>query len=134
MGAFRYELSFRMEHPHEDLIVTCKKLGMIPHRVWRAGEQRMTPKGAPLEGPHKNSYCAVTLEHVPETSLSESIVALLESLRTHKHLLGQLKASGGSFNVFVGWFSEGNSGERFDASLLREMGELGISLDLDIYC
>jgi len=48
-------------------------------------------------------------------------------------LLDRLASSGGTFNFFVGWFSDRNSGDRLEWNLLREMARLRISLDLDVY-
>ncbi len=42
-------------------------------------------------------------------------------------------STGGALSFFVGWFSDGDAGERLAWPLLRELAELRISLELDVY-
>jgi hypothetical protein len=134
MASFRYELSLRMEHPDADLSAVCGKLDLVPARAWRAGEPRITPAGNPLAGTYERSYCTIDIKHGANELPCEALRGLVKRLMSKKELLEELSGTGGNFNVFIGWYSNGNSGERFDWSVLRDLADLKLSLDLDIYC
>ena len=134
MASFRYDLSLRIEHPSADLALVCSQLGMTPKIIWRAGEPRTTPVGNPLTGNRDQSYCSTPIDHPADFSLAEALDALLDRLMANRKIFDELAATGGSGNVFVGWYSGPNSGERFDPSLLSRHSALGLSLDLDVYC
>ena len=72
---------------------------------------------------------------VPESQYVEVfLLAAVERLDTHSILLGQLIASGGSAELFVGFFLENfNSGFSLSPELLRKCVALGIALDFDVY-
>ena len=133
MGSFTYRLSFRATHPDADLSVVSDALGVPPSRLWRAGEPRTTPTGGQLAGVNKVSYCTIPLDQEPGTPLPDAIASVLKRLRAERRILDPLAASGGSFNFFVGWFTDGNSGEILDWHLLKDLADLKISLDMDVY-
>ena len=133
MNTFRYALSFRATHPFVDLSELCHELDVTPLRIWKAGDRRRTPKGDPLDGVYTQSYCTLTLDHLRNMQLAHAIAVFLVRARSIKPLLARLSESGAEFNLFVGWFTEGNSGARLRWELLRDLAELQISLDLDVY-
>ena len=57
----------------------------------------------------------------------------LETLGPHKQYLRELRARGVTFSFFIGWFSDHNSRDVIGWEILRDMAELGLSLDLDVY-
>ena len=133
MGSYRFALSFRVSHPTADLAELPARLGLPASRCWKAGEPRRTPKGDLLAGTNEESYCTMLIPHSDETELPELLGSTLVLLSSQADLLQGLESSGGSFNFFVGWFSERNSGDTLGWNLLRKMARLRISLDLDIY-
>lgn len=50
-----------------------------------------------------------------------------------QNLFYELSSSGGKIEYFIGWYSEGNSGEEFDFELLRSLADLYIGLSFDFY-
>lgn len=126
-------ISLRIRHPTQDLAVVCGKLSMTPTRVWKAGEPRTTPKGEPLGGVRRESYCSIELGRVGASALAEGVRAGVVQLSKHRTLLDDVVASGGKLSLSVGWFLEGSSGESFDWELLKDLGQLRISLDLYLY-
>ena len=106
-------------------------LGLPAQSIWKAGDIRVAPNGRVLGGNHKRSYCSIELK--PKVDLPESLAAALTYLRPHKDFLVRLSMDGVKFRFFIGWFSEFNSGERFEWTLLRDIADLNISLDFDVY-
>jgi hypothetical protein len=97
------------------------------------GEPRSTPKGQPLSGRWKDSYCTFQIHRRSEKSLPDQIAEALELLTPYKKSLDRLVTSGGHLEFFVGWFLDGNSGDILEHQLLGRLAEMQISLSLDIY-
>jgi len=133
MNKFKFDVSFRVKHPSVDPDQLSTKLGLLAHRKWRAGDQRKTPKGELLGGIYKESYLSCRITHEKSDDLAKVIRETTLRLSTHKELLRELSMTGGKLEYFIGWYSSGNSGEEFDALLLKEAAELGIGLSFDFY-
>jgi hypothetical protein len=73
------------------------------------------------------------VETKADETLTDSLLRCLELLEPHRAFLDQLVRTGGYIEVFVGWFMGGNTGEALGSELLQRMGNLGVSLSLDIY-
>lgn len=56
------------------------------------------------------------------------------SLQTHRSILNSLTSSGAKLSFLIGWFSVGDSGEIVESVTLRSLTDLGISLDINVYC
>ena len=133
MGNYTYRLSLWIQHPDADLSDIPKKLGLTAHRLWKKGDRRITPKGRDTGSIQKKSYCNIGFNDTPPAGLPEGIRAALDLLKPHKNYLIKLADGGVELQFFVGWYSERNSREILDWALLKEMAELRISLDLDVY-
>lgn len=133
MNEFKFDMSFRVRHPTMDAKKICVELGLTAKYCWTVGEQRRTPKGDFLEGSYPETYCTFILEKEAQTELADLIKSSNQMLRPHKNFLQSIYSSGGRLEYFIGWYSDGNSGEEFDADLLAEMADLKIGLTLDFY-
>jgi hypothetical protein len=134
MGSTHYELSLRIKHPNMDLSAVCQSLGLVPTHIWRAGEQRRTPKGTLLAGERESSYCSVKLSDDPDISLSNMIKTALVTLSAHRKILDEVKSSGGTISFSVGWFSSKISGAMIDWITMGSIADLKMDLEINIYC
>lgn len=133
MHKFTYKISLRIWHPSMDPADISARLSLVPTFQWKAGQARQSPKGAPLKGFYKETYCSYAITSDQYSALSESLRALLTDLTPQKDFLHEVRSTGGRIECFIGWFSGSNSGEIFDHSLLSLFGELQIDLALDVY-
>jgi hypothetical protein len=133
MGSYRFALSFRVFHPTADLSGLPPLLALPLVRSWRAGEPRATPDGKPLGGVQGESYCCMRIPHSDASMLPELLASTLPSLRANEQTLADLVSTGGALSFFIGWFSDGDAGERLAWPLLRELAELRVALELDVY-
>jgi hypothetical protein len=62
-------------------------------------------------------------------SISETAGRLIEKREFVRHVC----ATGGSAAFYVFWYPNGDTGEIFEASLLSALGDMGISLMLNVY-
>ncbi len=133
MNPFTYKVALRITHPTMDPKQFSQTLSLRPQHSWMAGDQRATPAGTPLEGVYDHSYWSCTLSHEPNISLAECLETFTSSLERHHSFLLDIRSSGGRIEYFIGWFTNGNSGELFTSRLLEELAHNGIDLALDVY-
>jgi hypothetical protein len=126
------KLSLRMTHPNRDLSAVCSRLGLTPSRIWKAGENRSTPKGNIIGGVRGHSYCSIDLGSFKHLSIS--IERGIEWLRPHKDFLRRFSNDGGQITFYAAWFADGIVGDKLRCDLWRDMGSFRIVLELEIYC
>lgn len=126
-----YFVSLRFRHPDIDPQIICDTLKLSTKSRWKAGEPKMTPKGALLQGHNKESYCAFRVAHAYETDASEIIVHMNQRLRHHADFLTQIRSTGGRIEYYVSWYCKGNCGDTFGVVLLHELAALGIDLTIE---
>jgi hypothetical protein len=54
-------------------------------------------------------------------------------LAPHRPFFHEIRSQGGTIELFVGWFLDGQSGDVFDCDLLAQIADLKIDLSLDVY-
>lgn len=133
MNKFKYDVSFRVFHPDMNPDDICQTLNMQATNKWVMGEQRRTPKGASLPGVYDQSYCSFKLDQPKDMELVDFLKHWNVKLLNFNDFLNQIYSSGGRLEYFIGWYSEENSGEVFDVSLLEELAKLKIDLAIDFY-
>ena len=84
------------------------ELRMEPTRIWETGLPRTTPAGNPLSGVYKDNYWTARLMDATygDQKLASALSNVLEELSPKKELLQNLAATGGTVELFVGWFFE----------------------------
>lgn len=129
----RTKLSLHITHPTRDLSAVCDAFGRRPIRLWKAGDERRTPKGTKIGGIRSESACAFDFGPATRRPLAKQIEAALLLLKPHRRMLRSLSSTGGRISLFVGWFCDEYTGESFSHNVLEKMADLRISLDLNIY-
>lgn len=141
MHSYEYNLSLRFRHKERDVESVFEALkkstGLIPGRIWKVGDKRLTNKGKELEGTYDKSYCFLDLFSVPQKSEIESPVEAinraLNSLTSINDILVDHKNSGGEIELLLSLFIDANSGLILDPATLRNLVEQDIELSFDIY-
>jgi hypothetical protein len=106
---------------------------MTPKFCWTAGEARKTPRGAPLEGLHDESYCCFDIGSGDDGELARCLDVGLTSLAPAGEFLREARATGGSLMFYAFWHPNGDTGEVFGTDLLRRMANLGIELGINVF-
>ena len=138
MGAelqeYRFTISLRLVHPSAELSHCSAELGLEALRLWKAGEPRETPQGKPLEGFWRESYWTATLDTPEPEGLEAALARIADWLGEHASFLSNHARSGGSAELFIGFFLEGaNSGFLLEPSLIEKYSALGVALAFDIF-
>jgi hypothetical protein len=118
---FRYEASFRLEHPNLDSDVVTAALAMAPH------ESRPSGKGAGLAA-RGGSIWVRRLDSGGE--LAPALLGFTELLAPKAHFLEQVRGEGGRYGYTVLCLVDFNACPHLDVGLLRRLGELRIDLTL----
>lgn len=138
MGAqsqrYRFTISLRLVHPSADLSHCSAEFGLEAFRIWKAGESRETPRGKPLDGFWRESYWTAPLDTPEPEDIEAALARIAEWLGEHDSFLADHARSGGSAELFIGFFLEGaNSGFLLEPTLLEKFSALGVALGFDIY-
>ena len=129
---FDFSVSLQVRHPDIDPAMVCAALSMEPSHSWKAGTPRVTPRGEPLGGTRRESYCSFNIAQGSDGEVAACLAATVKRLTKHRKFLNNLKATGGSVMFYVYWYPHGDTGETFNADLLAKMGRLGIDLGLNV--
>jgi hypothetical protein len=135
MNSYRYKIGLRVRHPSMDPAEITYSLGLNPSQYWNAGERRTSRSDRPLEGIWPETYwtARVMEGERPGKDLESAIAELADRLEPKKGFFERVRSEGGTVELFVGWFFDGQSGDVFDCGLLARMADLKINLSLDLY-
>ena len=133
MYPFRYAVSLRVVHPAMDPQQICNRLGLKAHRKWKVGDKKQTPRGTPLSGVYKETYCTFDLTPPQECELERFIKRCNKTLESHKRFLRRISSTGGSTEYFIGMFLDSNHGAVFSPDVLAQLTKLQIGLSFDLY-
>jgi hypothetical protein len=141
MNPYTYEVSLRVTHPSKNLGDVFQSLssipGVVPGRLVNKGGKRTTPQGQELGGKYNKSGFHIKLSEDKQSSekidLEDSLLNFVEKIKPYQEPLNDLVVTGGMVSFFVGLFIDANSGLVFDNTFLKELSNMGIGLELDIY-
>jgi hypothetical protein len=120
MEIFRFAVSLRLSHPTITPDEITSELGVKPRHA------RTKPQGG--------FYWCSDSEKGEDNELISAIDKFLDLLEPHARFLHNFRSTGGTVELFVGWFtSQRSGGVELPADRLAEMGALGIDLSLDVY-
>jgi hypothetical protein len=141
MPAYKYGIALRIQHPTKNLSELQEELGSLPgfikKRIWKYGEPRTAPRGQPMPGTFKQSYCYLNFgekEVFADTeTLPEALKRAVALLQTKEGLIKHHQNDGTEFKLYASWIFKDNSGDTLSAELLRDISHLGLSLEFDVY-
>ena len=127
---FSFTVSLQVWHPDANPQDIVTGIGLPPQRYWAAGNQRVSPKGVPLDGKYRESYCVFEVGRGDDGELAGCLRNALVKLEDRATFIGRLRDTGGKVSFFVSW-SPGDRGETFDIQLLADMVRIGIDLGIE---
>jgi|HubBroStandDraft_6_1064221.scaffolds.fasta_scaffold604445_3 hypothetical protein len=120
MEIFRFAVSLRLSHPT-----------ITPDEI--TSELGIRPRHAALKSQGGFYWCSEQ-ESGEDEQLIIAIDKFLDLLTPHGAFLLSYRSTGGTIELFVGWFtSQRSGGAILPADRLAEMGALGVDLSLDVY-
>ena len=134
MKIFRFVVSLRVWHPSLTIEAISTELGMVCKgslSLEKDGRHPIYPKS---KFPGSLTYWRSEGLSGEDRQIVDVIQEFIHRLRPKSSFLDSLNASGGTLELFVGWFqSKRAGGEVFGHDLLADLGKLHINLALDVY-
>ena len=106
---------------------------MAADSIWRKGDLCVPPNGRVIGGFRPRSVCTIQFGKDYEKELPDGLRAALAILKPHREFIRELASTGAELSFFIGWFSDFNSRDVLDWMTLRDLADLHISLDFDVY-
>ena len=129
----RIEITLRIWHAHEDPDAISKALQLAPTYSYKAGDQRMTPKGRPLPSVHRETLWCHDIEVVTNATLTQALDAMDTLLASREQQLKHLRMQGFKVECFVGLFLDGDRTEVLTSEQMSRSTRHSIDLVLGIY-
>lgn len=134
MNEYAFEISLRVTHPVMPPDVICSLLAMETEIKRKAGDARHTPKGNPLPGIWKETYCGFDVPRREGDSIPECLRTMLKNLNSQKSGINEIRATGGSLEFYIlASPKESTLGEKLPWEILAGLADLGIDLSLEVH-
>lgn len=131
-ASFTFTVSLQVRHPRRSTDAISATLRRRPGRAWVAGEARATPKGTPLTGVYKESYCFYRLaKGTGPEALEARLRAATRTLAKHSAALRGWRRSGGRLSYYVALRGTGAMGFVLTPDLLSEIARAGVELGVE---
>lgn len=121
--------SLRVWHPTMPAQDIYQSINLKLVRQWSCGEQRTTPKGNPLEGAHKETYCCFELAQNSSQDISDELSSTNEELSRSAKIIKQVVDTGGRIEYYIS-FSVG-AGFELSHVFISDLSVLKIGLSIE---
>jgi hypothetical protein len=129
----RFDITLLIRHPDLNPDLVTSALGLPPHRSWKAGDPRFTPKGRPLPGNHKTSCWNHVFRFAGKTGFGEEISLILDHLAPHKTFLHKINRTGGKTELYLKLPGDQNFGDELSWKTLKRFSDLRVTLSLETF-
>ncbi len=136
MYPYAFNVSLRIVHPSMDAAELSAAMPFAPATVQQAGTPRRTPNGAVLDGLYRETCWIAVLESEclsVRESLEDCLLRRVRQLQEYAALFERVRAGQGRVELFVGLFADKNCGVELPPSLALSIGQLGLTLRVEIY-
>lgn len=122
-----------IRHPGIDPTDVSAALGLTPLALAKAGDERRTPAGRPLEGSQPISFWVWRDDADAGGDLANSISRAVEALEVAAPFIGRLLAGGGYVEVIVSAAGGTYLGSTVAPEVLARLAALGAHLGFEVY-
>ncbi len=140
MPDYKFCVSLNISHPKMEVETISENLSLQPEASHDVGDLRITKHGRLLGGSYEEMYWSFDLcegrRIDADEILFEDFIAIKNNeFNKHKALFNDIRATGGTIEYFVGWFSVDsiNMNIFLDPPILKSTADLDISIVLCAY-
>src|SRR5689334_9034890 len=131
--SLRYHVGLLIKHPNIDPARLTERLRLQPDSFQIAGAPRMTPKGNPLPGMHRESGWSHWFGVERNRFFFEDVAKLIDILEPHKDFLHQIVNEGGRIEVIVYLPGDINIGSSLQWRDMARLAALRINLGIEVF-
>jgi hypothetical protein len=130
----RFLVQLFIVHPTIAPSEITSALGLEAHFAHIVGEPRRTPKGNTLPGSYPDTRWrhSIQCEAANQWFVGE-LEALVNRLDPHKAFFNHLVDTGGSAELIIQFLGDGYFGDSLPSRLLTKIGDLRLSLGIEVY-
>ena len=125
-----YSVALRVWHPRRDPSEIAQSLALVPTYTHAAGMPRTTPRGSPLAGEYRESYCTFHIRIEPD--LQTTLRALGEFIERESALVRTWISEGGRVSCSVSASGE-HEPVLLTSELFRICAHSAVRLDIMSY-
>jgi hypothetical protein len=130
----RFDVELFVVHPTLSPSDISRALGLDAHISHAVGQPRVTPKGNPLRGTYPDTRWRHTLRHtVRDQWFVAQLSEFVESLKSRREALAELRASGGKTELIIQFLGDGYFGDKIGHETLSAIVDLGLSLNIECF-
>ena len=130
----RVNITLSIDHPLLDPAEITSRLGLEAHFSHKSGERIVTPAGLVMPGRYFDTrWRHVILYEYEDQFFAKEVVDFVKALLPHKVFLREVRETGGSASIILGFLGDGYHGDRIGFDTLSNMNELQLDLCLDVY-
>jgi hypothetical protein len=126
-------LALVIRHPSVDPDEITRRLGLTAQVSWKYGDQRLTPKGAPLGGSRTETYWCHRVTSEAPRELAVVVSDYLVRLSARRSGIEEMMAGCGRIELDVSLYGGENAGEVLSSELLGQMHALGVGLGIEVF-
>ncbi|MEZ5489191.1 MAG: DUF4279 domain-containing protein [Gammaproteobacteria bacterium] len=121
----------RLRHSDEDVFQIGEKIGLPIATHWQKGDA--INRGPELEvRTRQDSYWSTQVQ-IDDRGLTRSIDKLIDPLLANREVIRKFVSRGGDINIYLQLNGKLNTGDSLPVSMLRDLSDLGVSLDIEVF-
>lgn len=133
MIGLSFTISLRVFHPTAATDSIENKLGMKAKISRSVGDPRVTPKGKPLDGTNKETYCSFTLIDKQPGDFVDGLCQVIPNLIPYEEYFEGIAQEGGRVEFYVGVFTDVSTGFSLNRQVITSLEKLHLQLSVEIY-
>ena len=133
LGTFEFHIYVLARHSSADMSELATRLRRDPTHLSTKGLQVVTPSGRWLPWTARDSKCLIEVASDRDGTVAEGLEVAADILTDHQDYVRQVADMGGTVEVFVRWYPNGDTGDVIDAAVLQKFGALGVKLGFNVY-
>lgn len=129
----RFAIILLIRHPNIDPAEISEVLGLQPHSSWKAGDNRFTPVGRPLQGTRQLTSWNYVKEWEGDYSFPKDLEKFVLQLVRHRSFFLRLAGEGARSEVYVQLPGDINQGGSIRPQVLTQIAELGFYFGIEVF-
>ncbi|MDQ6432971.1 DUF4279 domain-containing protein [Mesorhizobium sp. LHD-90] len=130
----RFQIDLFIVHPSIDPEELDANLQIEGHFRHKAGDQRYTPLGTPLDGTFPDTRWRHTVRFETGTNrFADQLTSFVDVMDRHRDYFAQLVKTGGSLCVILSFLGDGHFGDAIPKTTLAKISDLGVDLGIQVF-